>query len=361
MIQRDFLERRHAQNLQKSGERNLDCQALLDDGHEDVNRDGDPNLRLHRILRGPIKRLNPQVLFDPAKEKFDVPPELIEHRDGQRRKDKIIRQKGQIAAVLPVVVADAAKFVGISVVGIKTYEGNGLVADQVRGSIDGPRRQAAAAKIRFGANDEEGLALMDGVEAGEVEIASIEEIEAAGLGNEVIQNPDIVDFSLCNLDKRRDGAPQIHQRMKLDGGLAFAEDGPRKKGKAEVDRGGVESVDGLLQFQAEIIVGIESAGLMNKNLGEVGVNPPIAGFISVGQGVSRDVAADAHVIESIPHRTQTGLDITETFPKSQLSEAHAEELIETRKASNLVVAAVAPDAFPKLIKKQEIHNLGKNG
>ena len=357
MIQRDFLERRHAQDLQKRVERQLERQALLDDGHEHVNRDGNPDLRFHRGFRSPIERFDPKVLFDPAKEQLNSPAQLIEQGDGQRRKDKIIGQEDQVAVVFQIVESDSAQLIGESVVGIEARKENGLVADQVRRLIDGSRIQPAALKIQFSADDKEGLALMNELETGEIEIGAVKDIETAGLGNQVIQYPNIVHFPVCYLDKRGDGASQIEKGMKLDGAFVFAEDGPGEKRKTEVYRCGIEGIDGLLEFQTEIIVGIEIAGLMDEHLGEVRVDSPVTGFIGVGQGVTGNVAADPHVIQSIPHRTQAGLNVAEALPKSQMSEGHAEELIETGEAFDLVIAAVSLDAFSELIKRQELHNL----
>jgi hypothetical protein len=120
LIQRDFLERCHAQNLQKSAERHLELLALLDDGHQHVNRYSNPDLRLKRVFRSPIERFDPKVLLDQAEEQLHSPTQLIEHGDAQRRKDKVIGQEDQVEVVLAVVEPDAAQVVGESVVGIKT-------------------------------------------------------------------------------------------------------------------------------------------------------------------------------------------------------------------------------------------------
>jgi hypothetical protein len=236
-----------------------------------------------------------------------------------------------------------------------------LVADQVCRLIDGPRKQPAALKIRFSADDKESLTLMNYVETSKIEVGAVTDVKTPGLGNQVIQDPDIVHFSVCYLNKIADGASQIEKGMKLDGAFVFAEDGPGEKRKTEVDRCGIESIDGLLEVQTKIIVGVESTSLMDEHLGEIPVNPPVADFVGVGQGVPRNVAADSHVIQSIPHRTQSGLDVAKALPKSQLSEGHAEELIETGEALDLVVATVSFDAFSELIKRQEIHYLGERG
>jgi hypothetical protein len=98
LIQWIFLEHRHAHNLKKSIERKLQGQSLFDDRNECVNRDGHPDLRPDGALRRPVKRLNPQVLFDPTEEQFDLTTELIELGDHQRRQ---FRATSRIVAEYP--------------------------------------------------------------------------------------------------------------------------------------------------------------------------------------------------------------------------------------------------------------------
>ena len=360
MIQRDFLESRHAQNLQKSVERAVEREPLLNDRGKHVNRDRDPNLRLHCILRRPIKRLDPQVLFDPPEEQFHAPTAFIQSCNGQRRKDKIIGEKGQIAAVLSVVEPDAADPGGVGVVGIKAREHNRLITGQICGPIDGPGVESAALEIRLGADDEESLVLVKNVETGEIEITAVEDIETAGFGNQVVQDADIMYFSFCDLDKRWDRIPQIEQRMELDGGLVFPEYRPGKKRQAQIDRCGIEGINGLLKFEPEIVVGIKIASLMNEDLGKVGVDPPVASLVSVGQSTSRHPAAESHVIEFHRHRSQASLDIAETLAVGQLSEGHGEKLIPAREIFDLMAAAVAGDAVAELMDGQKIDELGED-
>jgi hypothetical protein len=60
-----FLEQRQAQNLQNSVEIGLEIEALSDDRHQDVDRDGDPYLGFDGVFGGAEERFDPQVLFDP--------------------------------------------------------------------------------------------------------------------------------------------------------------------------------------------------------------------------------------------------------------------------------------------------------
>jgi hypothetical protein len=361
LIQRSFLEHRNAQNLQKSVKRDLERQALLDDRGEDVDRDGDPDLSLNGVLRSPIERLDPKVLLDPSEEQFDLPAEFIKQSDGQCGQSEVVRQERQVAIVVPVVVPYAAESFRESFVGIEAGQDDRLIATQVHGLIHRTREESMTSQVRLGSNDKERLALMKSKETSEIEITAVEDVKAAGLRNEIVQNPHIVRFPICNLDKRRDRASQIEQGMELDGAFALAEYGPWKKRQTQVDRGRIEGIDGVLQFESQIFAGIESPGLTDEDLGKVGIDAPIASFVGVGQSVPRDLSSKAHVIEPVFHRSKTGLDIAKTFPVGQLGEGQAEELIEARKALDLVIPAVAPDAFSKFVKWQEVHDLGEDG
>jgi hypothetical protein len=66
------------------------------------------------------------------------------------------------------------------------------------------------------------------------------------------------------------------------------------------------------------------------------------------------------MIELFAHGSQTGFDIPETFPVSELSKSHAEILIQAGKASYSVIAVVSLDAIAEFVHWQEVHQLSKN-
>lgn len=88
-------------------------QSFFHDGNKHINGDGNPNLGLHRILRRPVKRLDPQMLFDPPKEQLDLPATFVELSNGQRGKNNIIGQKGQMLVLIPVEKADTAQLLRV--------------------------------------------------------------------------------------------------------------------------------------------------------------------------------------------------------------------------------------------------------
>ena len=102
--ERRFLEYGDAQNLQDCVETGVDVEALLDDGDEHVDRDGDPNLRLDGVLGGAEEALDAQVLLGPFEEQFDLPAAFVEPGDGQRRRGDVVGQEDEGLAGLRVAV-----------------------------------------------------------------------------------------------------------------------------------------------------------------------------------------------------------------------------------------------------------------
>src|SRR4029434_10286190 len=96
-----------------------------------------------------------------------------------------------------------------------------------------------------GAGDKETGGLMEAVEQLEVEVAAIHHVEGARLGNEHVEDVDIVQFAVGDVDEARDSAAQVEERVQFHRRFVFAKLGPRKQRQAQVDGGGIQGVDRL--------------------------------------------------------------------------------------------------------------------
>src|SRR3970040_2673687 len=101
-----FLEYGNAQNLENCVEAQVQVQVLPDDGDQDVDRDGDPHLRLHGVLRGPEERLDPELLLDPPEEELDLPALLVQQGDAFRGKGKLVGEEDQVPPGFRVDIPD---------------------------------------------------------------------------------------------------------------------------------------------------------------------------------------------------------------------------------------------------------------
>ena len=81
-MQRRFFKGMNAQKLQSSVHCSGQVQLLVNDGDHQVSGNGNPDFCLHRVGTRAKVMLNPQGLFDPAKEQLDAPSQLgKDHND----------------------------------------------------------------------------------------------------------------------------------------------------------------------------------------------------------------------------------------------------------------------------------------
>ena len=109
------------------------------------------------------------------------------------------------------------------------------------------------------------------------------------------------------LPRRSSRGVQLHRSFVL------AKLGPGKKRQAQIDGGGIERVNSLGQLDAEAVVCVERSSAGNQHLREVGVDAPIAYRVRMGQGIARDLAANAEMIELGLLRAQASFDIAQAL------------------------------------------------
>ncbi len=102
-----------AEDLQNCVETGLQAEAFSDDGDEQLDGDGDPDLGLDRVLGSAEERLDAQVLFDPLEEQLHLPPEFVEGGDAEGRKGEIVRQEDERFASGSVEEANSSQSVWI--------------------------------------------------------------------------------------------------------------------------------------------------------------------------------------------------------------------------------------------------------
>ena len=324
----NFLEKRDAENLQDFAETAIEVEFLLDDGHEDVHGDGNPNLCLDRVGGCAIERLDAKVLLDPFEEQFHLPATFVELRNCEGGQCEIVGEKDEVVVRLEIVVAYAAERTRILRSRIWISQRDDLVASQTCDFLDGTVRTASVLEIPLGAEHEERHAEGEAIEATEVDIAAVHDIEGPRFDEQLVEDFHIGCFGVGNVYNARNSATKVHQGMEFDRAFVPAESRPGKQRKTEVDDRGVEYIGGLREFHAEVVLGVQDPRSGNKHVRDVGPDAPVTPFVRIGQGAARHLSADARMIEFRLHGTQTCFDIAQTFAVCQLGESHTEELVE---------------------------------
>jgi len=288
-------------------------ETFSNDGDKDIGGDGNPDLGLYRIFGSSVEGLDAEMLLDPFEEQFDLPSAFVEFGDGQRRKDEIVGQKNEMFFPFGVEVFYTAEFFWITCQRFGRNQHYGLIALQAVGSIHRMGVDSSEPRVFLGPCDEKGEELSKHVEPFEVQVSAIHDVEGSRFWDQDIKDIDVMERSVGDFDERGNVAADIQERMHFNGGFMLTERRPGKEGKAKVDGRGIQSVGGLLEFDAKVFIGVKGACLRNQDLAEVGVHPPVPFFVRLSKGAPRYSSSDAEMIKLLPAGTETGLNIPEAL------------------------------------------------
>ena len=357
LVYRGFLEKRDTQDLQDFVQRMFHMQFLANDGHEDVNADRNPDLRLHGVPRSPIERLDPQMLLDPSKEQFDLPATSVNIRNCQCGQVEVVAQEHQPSARLGIAINHATQGIGVELRCLRATEDDRLIAAHSRGLVRASGRSSAEVEVAFGPSHEECQAQLQAMESTEVEIGPVHHIEGPWFDRQDVEGGDIVSLAVSYPHETRDISTQVDERMKFDGGLVASESSPGEQRQAEIDGRGIERIGGMLELNAEAVVLVQVACPGDQDLGEVRVDPPVAVLVGIGEGAPSDDATKARVVKFLSEGVEASFDVSQALAIGQLSEGHAEKLIEAREFASPPIAVIASDATVELVSWDGVDQL----
>ena len=359
-LKRHILKCREADSLEDFVQTRLQPQFLLSNSNQKVGADGHPDLEAHRVLRGADELVDAQMLFDPAKEEFDLPPAPVKVRNDQRRKMEDVGDENQRSFLLCVVKPNPPQGIRVIFPRLRSPEANRLVAPQPGAFVHEAAFDDSVFKVRLGSDDEKCAFAMEAMQALEVGVSPVHNVDRSRFDRKLIDNINLMYQPVSYDHERWNRAAQIQQGVEFDGGLGGAEMRPGKNAQAKIDHRGVERVNRLRQFYPQAFVGKQLASLCNQGLCPVGIDPPIAGFVGVRQRAFGDAAAKSHLIEQRRSGLQTGNDIAQAVPISQLGESHRQPLIVAAETTATDVAAISFDATVENLAVSERHNLCKD-
>ena len=113
----------------------------------------------------------------------------------------------------------------------------------------------------------------------EVNITAIHYVDGPSFRHKKIEDIDIVKFAVGNMDKTRDIAPQIKQRVHLHRSLGRSEVRPGKDRQAQVDGRRVEGIDGIRKLQTQVFVGVQLSRPGDQTMSQFCVDAPVARLV----------------------------------------------------------------------------------
>ena len=342
-------------------------QLLANDGHQHIGANRNPNLRLHGVRRRPVERLDSQMLLDPSKEQFDLPATSVNVRNCQCGQVEVVAQEHRPSARLGIAVDHATQGIGVELRCLGAAEDDRLIAAHSPWSC--PRGETSTLLksrlllARITKNAKPGL---QAIESAEVEIAPVDHVEgSAGLDRQGVQDGDVVGLAVGNPHGNK-GYSRLHQvdeRVQLDRTLAATE--MRSQGnsvQAKVDGRGIQRVGGFarvgrLKPSAWYSRRAPGRSRLERSPRRCGRSRCSLASASVLRAMT---ATKARVVELFVKGAEAGFDVPQALAIGQLSEGHAQELIETGEVANPSIAVIASDATVELVFGQRVDQLRKD-
>ena len=282
---------------------------FLNNGNEHVGGHGAPDLRLDCVLAVAKKLLDAQVLLDPFEKQFHLPAAFVQRSDGQGRQACVVGQEDQSLLGLGIFEPDTAQVFGIVFGDVVPVQCNGLIADDAACPVHLGRVHAPGVHVAFGAGDKEGSRLMHLKQASKVDVAPVHDVERARLQNQDIEHIDLVHLAIADVYEGRNRAPEVEQGVQLDGCLGFAKRRPLEQAQAQIDGGGVQRVDRVLEIESQVLVQIKLASAANQNCSQVGPDAPVARLVGIGQGGAVNAVAKSHGVQLARVGSKSHFDI----------------------------------------------------
>ena len=300
------------------------------------------------------------MLFDPFEEQLDLPSTLVERRNGEWGQCCVVGEEDKRLAGLGVFESHSAQVVlGIVFGDVMAVHGDGLIADYAVEFVARSRVDPAGIHIGLGSGDKEGSALMHREESCKIQVTAIHHVESTSLDGQEVQHVDIVQLAVADVNEGGNGSSQIEQGMQLDRSFGASKRCPLEQAQAQIDGRCVQGVDGVVEIEPQIGIGIELAGAANQHRRQIRPDTPIAGLVRVGQGRAMDRVAQAHRVKLARIGTERDLDIAQALAPSQLSKGHRTKLFGTAQSTHTRVARVSVDDASKAGPRNELHQLRK--
>ena len=359
-MDRHLLKRMNTQKLKSSVESTRELELLVKDGNHEVNGDRNPDLGLHCIGTGAEVVFDTQVAFDPFEEEFDLPTALVDLCHGESGDLQVVGEEDEMLGRLCIEVAHSAQRIGEVGCCFGKRRRADLIAENTLQAISWHRIVPGEAEVALGTSDEECSGQNDPSKTSEIHVGTIHHIEGTGFEDQVVEPVNIGVAGCCDVDAGRNRPAQIELGMHLDPGFGAPKISPWEEAEGEIDRGGIQSVNRVLQFQSEILSDVETTGLAHESLGQVFPEPPVPLFVGIGQGGLGNLLPKTEMVERFAPCVETSGDVAQSFSPRQLCKGHADQLLPTPKMPNLALRFVALDQSGKRLAIYQIEDLGED-
>ena len=243
-------EQRTAQNSHDFNNGTTNQYVMFDDTNVAICDDGNMYLNTDCILGFSPKGLDAEMLFDPLKEQFDLPPIFIKESNVFSFKIEVVCVVGEGASELWRIVNNTSDRCRIILFVPLASESNCLITENVIFSLIKVNSALnIISRMKLFSNNEESSRAIDFVEPCKVKVPSIKHIACKRLVCEPVHRVDIMHLSIGDSVEYGNLRDDVNLRVNSYSGFGCSELRPSENGQAEINRSGVNRIESTMQFK----------------------------------------------------------------------------------------------------------------
>lgn len=333
------------------------AELSLNNKQKCMGGEGAPDLNFDRVGFATVESFNFHIHSCPFEKQFYIPAGFIEQSDDKSRQIEVISKKNEELIGFWIAINDTAQWSGIRLLGLGPRKPNNLIGDD---AFRLAGMTTVKLEVRFGSGDKPCVSLMDAPELGKVDVASVNQVEAACLEVKCAKPLDIIDFSICDIHQNRQGTAQIELGVNLDRSLASAEMSPRKQCQTQINRGRINGVNrGIHALDFAGTGSVQLACPCDEQQGKLFKYTAVAPCIGISQRAAYNRSMKPEMIELSAARPKTVFQIAQALPIREQIKNKCEQMVPRRQRSRLVVIVILGDNTAKFSLGKEINNLRK--
>ncbi len=351
-------EKIHAQQRHQVRERPPKPRLQLEVLEHEERDQSCPNLHVQRVGGGPDEALDAEVLPQRFEEQLDLPAVLVDPRDGRGAEPEMIRQEDQAITVRQDHF-DATQGLprGVLRSGMRRPQRDPLIRHHAAPFREGVPLDDVVGGGVLHSGDEEHAGGGQPVEPREVEIAAIEDQDRAGPKRLLPRDGDLVALALGYHERRGEVAVVVEGEMQLDRALGPAKRRPLEDLSAEINDGGVERHQ--LVLEPKLLLARNGPAAVQQVIEHLLVELPRPVLVGVGQRRALG-HRDPQMGQLALTARQPSADLAYRVRAPELAKQHRHELAPTGEPAGVPLGLGGHDSPLEVGPWKELEQLAEN-
>jgi hypothetical protein len=287
-----------------------------------------------RGFRGAKERHDMKMLIDLTKQLLG-PTSWIQFGNGERQDLVVVDRENRLQIFPGIQVTDAMRRIRMPTRCVRAGELNGRMGRQPDGMAH--RSPVALPELTSlpGTPNDESAALLEQIQAGEVQVSAIEQIKTR-VGQHLIENMDVVAGTDGRINIGRN-AGAIEKSTQFERNVAEMGRRSSKHRQTRIGGGGIQRIEGRVHGHAERFAAIRFANLGYESLRKPAKDKPVARFIGVRQKVARPAGPKFRITKLQRLRVQRSFDVAHTLASAELCEGRTQKLAPAGEATRFAI------------------------